>query len=114
MRKKPSSVDDSSIGGVNTLPFHSTTESFISLGETINFIDCWLKFYDRNCLDCSNMYIETMKSLFKKIPFQLAKPLSLKEKSNNYYMLLELIGTLKINQNLPNLKKRKLIKNHNR
>ena len=56
------------------------------------------------------MYFETMKGLFPKIPVKLPKPKGLKENSDNYYMLLEVTGTWKINENLPPLKKQKLIK----
>ena len=57
-----------------------TTEALDSLYATFDFIDFWLKCFDKNYQALSNMYIEAMRELFKKIPIQLPKPLSHKEK----------------------------------
>ena len=42
-KQYPSCVDYSSSGGGNALPSNSTTEALSSIGETIDFIDFWLK-----------------------------------------------------------------------
>ena len=63
-KQHPSYVDDVLSGGGNTLPSNSSTEALSSIGETIGFIDFWLKFVDRNYLSRSNMFIETMQYLF--------------------------------------------------
>ena len=77
-KQHPWYFDGFSIGGVNALPLNLTTEELASLSATFHFIDCWLKGFDQNYQDRSNMYIEAMQDLFKKIPVQLPKPLSLK------------------------------------
>ena len=91
-----------------------TTEALDSLGATIGFIDCWIKLFDHNYLARSNMYIETILYLFKKIPVQLPKPLSHKGKRQ---LFLHAIGGdwyMKImNEKIPPLRKLKLIKNYN-
>ena len=46
-----------------TLSPWSDSESF-SLTATIDLFDFWLKCFDKNDLEHSNMYIETMKDLF--------------------------------------------------
>ena len=42
-KQQPSSVNDDSSGDGNALPSNLTTEALISLGATIDFIDCWIK-----------------------------------------------------------------------
>ena len=79
-KQHPPSIDGSSSGGGNSIPQNSTTEALASLGATFDFIDCWLKCFDINYQDRSNMYIEDMQDFFKKIPGKLPKPLSHKEK----------------------------------
>ena len=91
-----SSDNDGSSGGGNALPSNLTTEAIVLLCATIYFIDCYLKCFDLNFLECINMYIETMKGLFQKVPVQLPKPQIIREYSNQYYMILELNGA-KIN-----------------
>ena len=92
-KHKPSSMDDGSSGGVNVLPSNLTTEALVSLSATIYFIDSWLQWLEHNSLERSNIYFETMKCMYQKITIELTKPLIHKENSNNYYMLLEVIGT---------------------
>ena len=62
---KPYSCDDGSSGGCCPLPTNSTTEALESLGETIDFIGCWLKSLENKCLECYHMYTNFMKELFK-------------------------------------------------
>ena len=71
----PSPIDNGSSDGGNFLPSNSKTEALVSLGATIDFIDCWLKFLEHNSLECCNMYYESMKCMFHQIPVELPKPL---------------------------------------
>ena len=71
----PSYFDYGISGGGNTLPSNSTTEALVSINATINFIDCWLQILEHNFLERSNMYFETMKNMFQKIPVELPKPI---------------------------------------
>ena len=83
-KQQPSSVDDGSSGDDNALLSNLTTEELVLLSATIDFFDCWLKWFDKNNLQQYNMYIETMKCLFHKITVQLPNPQSLKKNSNHY------------------------------
>ena len=65
-KQRPSYVYDGISCGGHSLPSNLTTESLVSLSATIDFIDFWLKCFDRNYLSGSNMYIETMPDLYKK------------------------------------------------
>ena len=85
---KPPFNDGSSCGRY-ALPSNSTTEALVSLSETINLIDFWTQGLEHNSLERSNMYFETTKNMFKKIPVELPKPLSHKEKRQS---LLHYIG----------------------
>ena len=77
-KRQQSSADDSiRIVGI-ALPSNSTAEALVSISATIDFIYCWLKFFDHNYLKTSNMYIKTMKDLFHKILVELPKPKILK------------------------------------
>ena len=54
-KQQQSYVDDDSRGGDNSLPSNVTTEALVSISTTFDFIDCWLKFFDQNYLEHSNM-----------------------------------------------------------
>ena len=88
-KEHTTSDDYGSIGGVNTLPSNLTIEALASLGSTINFIGCWLKFVDQNYPACSNICIETMLDLLNQITVQLPKSLMLNGKIQS---LLHIIG----------------------
>ena len=81
------------------------------LGETIDFIGCWLKALEHNCLEICNLYTHYIEDLFQKILFELPNQLSPKGKLK---LLLHAIGggwyVEKLGQKLPPLKKRKLSK----
>ena len=79
-------------GGGNLLPSNSTTESLVSLIATINLIGCRLQDLEHNFLERCNMYFFAMRNMFQKIPVELPKPPVTKENTNNYYMLLEVVG----------------------
>ena len=91
-KQKPSYVEYGNRGGGNALPPNVTTEAFVSLVTTIDFIDFWLKFFDQNYLARSNMYIETMQDYLRRSQFQFLNQLVLRNNANNYYMILEVIG----------------------
>ena len=65
-KQQSSYVNGGSSGGDNSLPSNSTTEAFVSIGATVDFIDFRIKCFDHNYLERSNMFIEIMKSLFLK------------------------------------------------
>ena len=105
------------VAAVVVISYHQTkkTEELVLLRATIRFIDCWLQGLEQNLLLRSNMYFETIKKLFQKIPVELLKPPSPKGKIQS---LLHSIGggwyMKKLNENLLPLKKRKPEKNHNK
>ena len=80
------------------------------IGTTIDFIGCWIQALEHNFLERYHMYIFSMKN-FQKIPVELPKPSSPKEKHQS---LLHAIGggwyVEKLSQKLIPLKKRKLSK----
>ena len=92
-KQQPSYVDDGSRGGGNALPKKFTTEALVSLITTIDFIDFWLKYFDHNYLARSNMYIETMQDYLRRSQFNFINQLVLRKNTNDYYMMLEVIGT---------------------
>ena len=55
---------------------NSTTEALEALDDTLNFIDCWLKLFDRNYEVKCGMYNKYMKNMLHKIPTIKSKPLS--------------------------------------
>ena len=55
-KHQPSIVDGSRSGGGNAFPSNTTTEALFSLSETFDLIDCWIKCFDQNYLEHSNMY----------------------------------------------------------
>ena len=88
-KENPSEYDDGSSGGGFILPLNSTTEAIVSLSAKIYFIGCWLQGLEHTFLEICNMYYETMTKLFQKIPVELTKPPSHKEKLQ---LLLHAIG----------------------
>ena len=109
-KHNPSIFDDGSSGGGNELTSNATTEALVSLSATFDLIDCWLKFFDHNYIEQSNIHSKTMKGLFEKISVELPKPQSQKEKR---YSLLNDIGGewyTKKNEKIPFLNKLNLRK----
>ena len=58
------------------LTSNSTTIAILSISATIDFIYYLPQGLEQNSLERSNMYFETMKNVFQKIPAELPKPLS--------------------------------------
>ena len=84
-KQNPSSFHYVISSGGNALPSNSTTEALVSLSETIDFIDFWVQFLEQNLLERSNMYFETMKNMFQKIPDELPNALINKEKRQSLF-----------------------------
>ena len=74
--KKTSYGDEGISIGDNPIPKNSTTEALEALGDTLNFIDIWLKLFHQNYEVRCGMYIRAMKKIFQKIPTIKSKPLS--------------------------------------
>ena len=53
-----------------------TIQALESLGDTINFIEIWLKLLEANYDARRVAYSTAMKGMFKKIPTTMTKPLS--------------------------------------
>ena len=75
-RQQPTFFDDAINDGGRSIPKNATTASLKSLGETLNFIDCWLKQFQHNYQERLEIYHEAMIDLFKQIPTMKSKPLS--------------------------------------
>ena len=56
-KQQLSSFYDVISGGGNALTSNTITESLVSLSETFDFIDFWIKCFDHNYLEHSNKYI---------------------------------------------------------
>ena len=50
------------------IPHNATTEALKAQGPTLNFIDCWLKYFQKNYQEILRMYHDAMIELFKQIP----------------------------------------------
>ena len=71
--------DDISIGD-GSIPKNATTEVLKSLGDTLSFIDIWIKLFDENYEARCVSYITDMKEMFKQMPQTVSKPLTPKQK----------------------------------
>ena len=90
--KNQSLHDDEISSGGYPIPSSSTTEVLVSLSPTLDLIGCWLQALEHNFLERCNMYIFPMKNTFQRIPVEIPKPPSPKEKYPSLYMLLEVVG----------------------
>ena len=79
-KQQLSYVYDGSSSGGNSLPPNPTTSALSALFATIDFILCWIEFFDHNYQAQSNVYIDGMPTLFKKTPVQHPKTDSQKGK----------------------------------
>ena len=70
--------DDESSIGYRLIPKHVTQEALESLGDTLNFIEIWIKLLNQNYEVRYGMYNKSMKEMFKQIPTTMNKPLSQK------------------------------------
>ena len=92
MKKNPLEHDYISSGDSYQMPPNSTTEALVLLSATIDFIGCWLQALEHNLLDICQMYINDMKKLFLKYQLNFLKHLFQRRNTNNYDMLLEVVG----------------------
>ena len=58
--------------------------SIKSLGATFNFIDTWLHNFCDKYFARSDSYSIAMKEMFKKIPQNVEKPLTTREKNQKF------------------------------
>ena len=63
--------DYTSSGNVITMPINPFKGEIISLGQTINFIDNWLQWFEDNYDNRILIYKESTSKSFKKIPISL-------------------------------------------
>ena len=68
-----SSCDNVRRGVVCPLLSNSTTEAFVFLDATIDFIDFWLKALKHNFIERYNMYACNTKTMFQKISVGISK-----------------------------------------
>ena len=71
--------DESSIGD-RSIPKDATTKALKALGDTLNFIDIWIKLFLYNNDARQEAYINAMKDMFKQIPQTMIKALTPKQK----------------------------------
>ena len=72
-KELPDYEDDESSIGDRIIPKHVTAEELEELGDTINFIDIWLKLLEENCDARRVAYITAMKMMSKQIPLTMIK-----------------------------------------
>ena len=82
-RLQPDYEDDVSSIGDRTIPNYAIIKTLESLGATFNFIVIWLKLLRGNYCARSESYINSMKEMFMKIPQNVEKVLTSKEKPKN-------------------------------
>ena len=102
--------DESSIGD-RTIPDNATTKTLEELGDTVNFIDIWLKLLHANFNARRDAYINAMKVMFKKIPQTIKIALTTKQKVQT--LMTDIGGgcyTEKSARGLPPLRRTKLSK----
>ena len=92
MKNNPPKHDDGSTSGGYLIPLNSATESLVSLSATINFIGCWLKYFEPDILKRCNIYFVAMKNCFIKSRLNFLNHLFLSKNTNHYYMQLEVVG----------------------
>ena len=88
-KKQPSCEYEEINIGDRPITKNATTRSLEALGDTLNFIDIWLKLFDRNYDVRSKAYNTGMKKMFQKIPRMITKPLS---QGQNVQTLMTEIG----------------------
>ena len=72
--------DDESSVRDRLITKHMTTEALESLGDTINYINIWIKLLEDNYDSRHVAYITSMKEMFKQILLTMIKALNPKQK----------------------------------
>ena len=67
--------------GDREIPNDAPVKSLKSLGATFNFIDTWLQNFHEKYFSRSESYSISMEEMFKKIPQNVEKPLTSREKN---------------------------------
>ena len=67
--------DEISIGD-RSIPKYETTKSLKELGDTLNFIDIWLKLFLDNYNARCDASVNSTKEMFKQIPLTMSKALT--------------------------------------
>ena len=78
-KKLPAYEDDENSIGDRIIPKHVTTEALEELGDTMNFIDIWIKMLEDNYDARRVAYITAMKEMFKQIPLTMIEALTPKK-----------------------------------
>ena len=79
--KQQQAYEDKEISiGYRIIPKHMRTEELETLGDTLNFIEIWLKLLEQNYESQGGLYTTAMKQMFKQIPVATSKALSPKPK----------------------------------
>ena len=79
-RKQPDYEDEEISIEDGLIPKHVTTEALEELGDTLNFIEIWIKLSEENHEVIRGIYNKAMKYMFKQIPIMMTKTLSPKQK----------------------------------
>ena len=87
--KKPAYEDEEISLGVGLIPKNETIEALEALGDTLNFIDIWLKLSEKNYEIRYEVYNKAMKGRLKQVTLTMIKSLSLKQK---FHKLMTEIG----------------------
>ena len=104
-------TDDESSIGDREIPNDATVKALKLLDATFNFIDTWLHNFRVKYFARSESYSFAMKEMFKTIPQNVEKPLTLREK--NQKLITDIGGgwyLKKCEKGLPLLKRAKLSK----
>ena len=90
-RQQPKYVDDAHSAGSRAITNNSTIAALKSLGATINFIDYWLKHFQKYYQGLLEVYREDTIELFKQITTTKFKHLS--QDKNNQFLLIDIGGS---------------------
>ena len=82
-RMQDNKQDDESSISDRVIPNDATVKALKSLGSTYNFIDIWLHNFCDNYFSRSDSYRVAMVEMLKKMPQNVDKPLTTREKNQN-------------------------------
>ena len=101
--------NDASSGGGRPFQISSYKGALISLGQTINFIENMLQWFETNYVNIIESYKKIMSELFKMIPTSLTKKrvMNIKKHQINIMKIGGKSYIDKMNTKLPSIKRRK-------
>ena len=76
---QPDYEDDEISIGDRLIPKNATTEALEELGDTLNFVDIWIKLFADNYYARCVAYSTAMKYMFKQITLTMIKSLTPKQ-----------------------------------